>query len=73
MFTTMRRIIANVNETKRTGIDLKVQKLCEKFITEEFLILRYAQDNDVPPMLVKDQMHRDKIYDMKKKLEFMDS
>ena len=57
MFTTMRRIIANVNETKRTGIDLKVQKLCEKFITEEFLILRYAQDNDVPPMLVKDQMH----------------
>ena len=73
MFTTMRKIIDNLSETKRTGIDVKVQKMCEKFITEDLLILRYSHDHDVPPILVKDQLHRDKIYDMKKKLEFMDN
>jgi len=65
MFTMMRNIIASVNETKQTGIDMKVHKLCERFITEEHLILRYSQDNGVPANIAKDQMHLDKVYKLK--------
>ena len=53
MFATIKRIIASVEETNKTGIDFKVQRLCERFIEEEHLILRYSQDNDVPVTLAR--------------------
>jgi len=71
MFTMMRKVISNVDEHKRTAIDMRVFKLCEKFVNEEFLILRYSNEHQVPPMLVKDLIHTEKKLKWKHRLEEM--
>lgn len=41
MFNLMKTIISNVDEKKVTGIDERMLALAEKFINEEYLVLRY--------------------------------
>ena len=69
MFNIIQHVVKTMDESRRTGIDCRMLKLCERFIREECLILRYSHDNDVPKELVKDQMHTDKILKMKHKRE----
>ena len=64
MFNTIKRILANISERKKSATDRQVQKTIDQFIKEEQLILRYQKD--YPPQLVKPYMNLDKI--MKHKL-----
>lgn len=64
MFTTIKRILANLSEKKKSATDKQVVKTIDQFIKEEQLILRYQKE--FPPQLVKPYMNLDKI--MKHKL-----
>ena len=69
MFNMMKTIISNVNENKVTGIDEKMLALAEKFINEEYLVLRYSEENGIPTQLARIQMHEDRILKWKLKYE----
>ena len=69
MFTTLAKIIKSVDETGMTGIDHKMLKLCERFIEEEELILKYSSENQVPKQLAKDQIHIEKKLEWKHRME----
>ena len=57
MFIIVSSLIKSIERSNLTNIDKKVLKLCETFINEEQLILRYSKDNDIPPQLVRDEKY----------------
>ena len=70
MVLMMRQVVSNMTESKRTGIDIKMHKTVEKWLGEEYLILRYAEEHDVPRQLVKDQLNLEKVLKLKKEKNF---
>ena len=69
MFTTLATTIKKVAESRRTGIDIKMLRLCEKFIVEEELILRYSSEHKIDRSLVKAEIWAEKQLEFKHRIE----
>ena len=66
MFATLSKIIRNVEINKRTMIDGRVERMCQKYIDEEFLILRYSKINETPRGLVIEERHQNELFELRK-------
>ena len=64
MFTKMKKILINVEVSKRTKIDNNMLKLADRFVREDFLMLYYSRSDvhgSVPGPLVLDSIAGDRI------------
>lgn len=57
MFKMMEHILKKKEPEISTEIDHKMLTLAEKFVNEEYLILDYSHNKNIPVLLARDQMH----------------
>ena len=69
MFKMMQTVTKNLSEHKRTGIDDKMLQLASKFISEEYLIINYSNQKDIPPEIAREMIDKDKIEALKKRVQ----